>query len=789
MTMRMLDRKLLRDIRRMWSQALAIAAVLACGVMIMVMAAGTERSLTETRQTFYERNRFGDVFSLAARAPNTLAADIAAIEGVARVETRISQHAILDIEGMVEPAVGQLLSVAPAGNNVLNVPLIRTGRFPDVGREQEVMVNENFAKAHGFEIGDRFHITLNGQRRELRIVGTALSPEFIYTISPGALMPDDRRYGILWMAEDVLAAAFDLTGAFNEVSVTLTHGTDEEAVKDRLEDILKPYGGAGAFGRDQQISNAFLDGELEQLAVMKNVIPPIFLAVSAFLVNMVFGRLITLEREQIGLLKALGYRDREIAWHYMKLAALIGAVGIVLGWGAGMLLATGMAQLYAQFFSFPYLVIVQYPAPYAVSALAGLAAVMAGAIGAVRKVVALNPAIAMSPPAPTRFRRGLFDRIIHIFRPSQPTMMIIRAIGRWPVRAGMTTLGIATSCAVLVASTFMFDAMDELLDVAFVEANRQDAILVFAAPRAEGALNDVENLPGVMAAEGAASVAARLYNGHLSRMISIEGRRPDDQLSRVYDTSSGDLVHPEHGIVLARRLAAHLGAQVGDVIEVEFLQYSEHRHRLVVTGLAGQYFGLGAYMEMDTLSAILDQSPQISMANILIDDDMEDALYTAVKSAPIVSGITFLSGIRQSFEDTIAENAGMTTVINSFIAALIAIGVVYNSARIQLSERARELASLRILGFTRGEVSYILLGELFLLTLVALPLGAFMGFGFAAGMVTGFESDLYAIPLVIKPATYANAALVVMVASVGSALIVRRKIDRMDLVAVLKTRE
>ena len=787
--MRALNRKLSRDIWRLWAQSLAIAAVLACGVMIMVMSFGTERSLSETRATYYERSRFGDIFSSAARAPKSLIEEIAAIEGVARVEARISQNAILDIEGMVEPAMGQLLSVPTTGQPLLNVPGPTLGRLPEAGREGEVMVNETFALAHGFKPGDSFNLTLNGQRREVTIVGTALSPEFIYTIAPGSIMPDDRRFGILWMAEDVLAAAFNLSGAFNSVSLKVTHGTDIGPVKEELEALLKPYGGTGPYGRKEQISNAFLEGELDQLDVMKRIIPPIFLVISAFLVNMVLGRLITLEREQIGLLKALGYTEWEIAWHYIKLAMLIGAVGVALGWSFGLWLGHGTAVLYAEFFHFPYLVFVQYPSAYAISGLAGLSAAVLGAIGAVRKIVTLKPAVAMSPPAPTRFRRGILDRIIRIFRPRQPTMMILRAIGRWPVRAGLTSLGIATSAAVMVAAMFMFDAMDELLDVSFVQINRQDAILSFAIPRPESVLENIENLPGVMSAEGALNMAARLHHGHLTRTIGVEGRRTEDTLSRVYDAQTRVQVAPEHGIVLARRLATHLDVRVGDVIEVEFLQVSDTRHRVVVSGVAGQYFGLGAYMDIDTLSKLLNRGPQINMVNILVDEGQEEALYAAVKDAPGIAGITLLAQVRRSFDETIAENAGMTTTINSFIAALIAVGVVYNSARIQLSERGRELASLRILGFTRGEVSYILLGELFILTVVAIPLGWVMGYGMASSMVTAFESDLYAIPMVITRATYVRAALVVAGASFVSALIVRRRIDRMDLVAVMKTRE
>ena len=787
--MRVLDRKLVRDIRRLWAQSLAIAAVLATGVMIMVMSVGTQRSLIETRDTFYERNRMADIWSGARRAPLAVAGQIAAVDGVARVEPRISQFAILDIEGIIEPAMGQVLSLPVTSEPLLNVPLLRSGRLPAAGRGDEVLVNETFALANGFAPGDSFQVTLNGQKRVVTITGTALSPEFIYNIGPGALMPDDRRFAILWMAEDVLGAVFDLEGAFNAISLSLTRGAQAEEVVDTIEEILKPHGGTGAVLRKDQVSNAFLDGELKQLDVMARIVPPIFLVISAFLVNMVLGRLIALEREQIGLLKALGYHDREVAWHYVKLALLIGAIGVALGWGFGLWAGRGMAVLYQTFFHFPYLVFVQYPATWVISGAAGLAAAVLGAVFAVRRVVALRPAVAMSPPAPTRFRRGLLDRAVHLLRPRQTTMMILRAIGRWPLRAAMTSLGIATSAAVMVASMFMFDAMDELLDVSFSQVNRQDAVLTFALERPEAVLEDVANLPGVMLAEGSWDLAAELTHGPRSRNVGVSALRDGNDLARVFDAESGVLVRPENGVVLSRRLAGHLDAQVGDVLEVEFLQMGDTRHRIVVTGVVRQYFGLGAWMEAEALARLLNVAPRVTGANLEIDTAAEEELYRAVKDIPAISGVTLMSRIRQSFDDTIAENAGMTTTINSLLAALIAIGVVYNSARIQLSERARELASLRILGFTRGEVSYILLGELAILTLVAIPVGLWMGAGLAAGMVAGFDSDLYSIPLVITRDTYVRAVLVVVVASVVSALIVRRRIDRMDLVAVMKTRE
>lgn len=784
-----LDKKLIRDLKRLWAQSLAIAAVLSVGVMIMVMAFGTQRSLTETRDTFYDRARFADIWSDASRAPKSLTQEIAAIPGVARVETRIVTGAVLDLPDMNDPVMAQILSIPESGAPQMNAVIVKEGRMPGFGRRDEVLVNEAFAAAHGYTPGTEFALTLNGQKREVQITGIALSPEFIYTIGPGSIMPDDERFGVLWMAEDVLAAALNLSGAFNSVTLAVTRGTELPPVQDALEQLLEPYGGAGSYTREQQISNAFLDGELEQLDVMARIVPPIFLVVSAFLVNMVLGRLIQLEREQIGLLKALGYSTLEIMSHYLKLSLGIGGIGVLMGWLMGLAASKAMAEVYVTYFHFPYLIFAQHPSVYVIGAAAGLASAFIGALMAVRRVVGLSPAVAMSPPAPTKFRRGLFDRLIRVLKPEQPTMMILRALGRWPLRAALTAFGIATSAAIIVAGLFMFDSFDELLDVAFVQVNRQDAILEFALARPEVVLDAVEDMPGVLKAEGTLSLAARLTHGHHSRTIGIEASRPTNDLARVFDGDERVEVRPENGIVLARRLAQHLDAQPGDMIEIEFLQEGDRSFMVPVTGTVMQFFGLSAYMDLEAVSALLGYAPRVSVANIEIDTGQQEALFEAVKSAPAISGITYMSEIREGFDETIAESAGITVTIYTFLAALIAIGVVYNSARIQLSERARELASLRILGFTRGEVSYILLGELFILTALAVPLGLVMGYGMAAGMVASFQSDLYALPLMVSDKTYWRAAGVVIGATIVSALIVRRRIDKMDLVAVMKTRE
>lgn len=787
--MNALDRKLMRDFRRLWAQALAIALVLACGVAILLTTFGTYISLEETRTAYYERNRFADIFADANRAPRWLLQEIREIEGVRTVDARISKFAVLDVPGQDETVTARILSLPASGTPNLNIPVLRKGRLPSSGAENEVAVNEPFAVANNLKPGDTFLANLNGRQRALTLTGTLLSPEFIYTIGPGALMPDNETFGVLWMSENAVAAAFDMDGAFNNVTLSLNRGAIQDEVIDQLDGLLDPYGGLGAYGRDVQVSNSFIDSELEQQKTAAIILPPIFYAISAFLVSMVISRIIALERSEIGLLKAIGYSDVEICIHYLLLAILIAVAGTLIGWGAGTWLSRALARLYARFFDFPYLI---YDLSYTAYAMSGLLAVASAALGAARsalRAARLPPAVAMAPPAPPRFRRTLFDRILATLRPPQPVVMILRSLMRWPVRSALTSLGLALAVAVLVATSFFPAALDELTSTTFDRANRQDAMLMFEPAVPETALAAAKRLPGVLRAEGQRYQSAVLRHAHREKDVAIEARRPGADLARIIGTDGRAIDPPPRGLLLSKRLAGQLAVRPGDVIEVEFLGGVNETHDVPVAGIVTQYIGLGAYMDIETLSRLLRQAPQISVANLTVDANQLPELHRVLKETPELSGLILLNKMQRSFEATIRENVAIMTTIYMTVAVLITIGVAYNGARIQLSERARELASLRILGFSRGEVSFILVGETMLLALLAQPLGWVFGAGIAGALAEGSTSDLYEIPLVLKPAGFAQASLVVLAASLVSALIVRRRLDRLDLVQVMKTRE
>ena len=787
--MRALDRKVLRDLRAIWAQVLAIALVLACGVMVLVLSTGTQRSLTETRDAYYERHRFADVFASATRAPQGLLTRIAAIDGVAQVEARIVFTAMLDLEGMTEPASARVISLPALGEPALNLPLLRAGRLPDPLQPDEVALSEPFAQANGLRPGDRFRAVLNGRLRDLVVTGHLLSPEYIYTIGPGAMMPDDRHFGLIWMREPAAAAATDLEGAFNDLTLSLSRGAHEPAVIAALDRLLAPFGGTGAYGRDRQMSHVFIEGELTQLGAMARVLPPIFLIVSAFLVNMVLGRLIALERQQIGLFKAIGYSTREIVLHYLKMTIGIGVLGVLIGWGMGWWLGHAMTALYTEYFRFPWLNYRPGAAPMVISALLALAAVVIGAVRAVAAAVRLEPAVAMSPPAPPAFRRGWAGNLGAALGLRQTTMMILRSLSRWPGRAAVTLFGVAGSVAVLVASFVTFDIIDVVMEDIFDKANRQDATVLLHHAVNDRAELDALSLPGVLLAEGVYAAPIRISHGPATKLVSLMARDPEARLTRVLDGTGTPVPLPESGVTLPEALADDLGLRLGDTARIEMLAPPRAPWDVTVTGIIRQSMGQDVQMDRDAFFALMNQAPQVNMLHLAIDTDDLPALQAQIKQTPAVAGFTLWSDVRGAMEATMNESLITMTLIFSTLGMLITIGVVYNAARIQLAERAHELASLRVLGFRRAEVGYVLVAEQMVLTLVAVPVGWVAGYGFARLMTQGFSTDIISLPLVISQATYAQSALTVLATALVSVLLVRRRLDRIDIVTALKQKE
>lgn len=787
MTLGPLATKLFRDLWRLRAQSIAIALVIAAGVGMVIMSFGMIRSLEATRSTYYDAYRFADVFAPVRRAHRSTIIEVRELPGVAYAEGRISAAAILDVPGIAEPVSSRVHSLPTATG--LNQLVLRSGRLPSSDSASEVVVNEAFANAVRLSPGDRFTALIYGKEVDLRLVGTVLSPEYVYAVAPGQIFPDNRRYGVVWMNREPLAGVLDMRESFNEALIRLAPGASQDEVIRRLDHVLDRYGAVGAYGRDLQISDRFVSNEIDQLATTVEILPPIFLAVAAFLLNIVLARLIDTEREVIGLMKAFGYTDRAVMFHYAQLAMLLSVLGLVLGAALGTWLGRGLASMYQQYFVFPFLEFRAGVLPYLVGGATTLIAVLAGAALSVNRAARLTPAEAMRPPAPADFSGGPMASWMARAMPDEPSRMVVRNLLQRPVRSVLTVLGLAAALALYTASASATDNVDRMIDLAFNRAERGDLVVTFAEPRDARALHELQRLPGVMRAEPFRATSAQLASAHHRVREGLSGYTPSADLSRLVDLDGRVVEPPPAGAVISSRLAEQLDVSAGDRIHAAVTEGERPRLQLDIAAVIDTPLGSSARLDKAVLNRLLREGDNISGAYLAIDPAFRDEIFRTMKETPQVASITSQDAIVQGVRDTVAEQMGIVTLFNTGFAALIVLGVVYNSARISLSERARDLASLRVLGFRRDEAAFVLLGELGVLVLVSLPIGVFLGIALSRYVTEQFSADLYTIPFGINPATLAEGALVVMAAAAGTALLIRMRVDKLDLVHALKTRE
>jgi len=789
--MNALDRKLFRDLWHMRGQVLAIAAVIMGGVATMVMSLSTYDSLVTTRDRFYSEYRLADVFAGLKRAPDPVAERLAALPGVERLETRVRAGVKLEVAGFSDPITGQILSLPDVGEAQLNRIYFKRGRSVQPWSTDEVVLSDTFADAHHLQPGDTLAAIIHGKRKKLTVVGVAVSPEYVYQIAPGAMFPDFKRYGVLWMGRNALATAYDMKGAFNQVSLTLARDANEQDVIDRVDAILADYGGTGAYGRRDQFSNRFLSEELKQLRTMATIFPAIFLGVAAFLLNVVLSRLIALQREQIAILKAFGYSYAAIGMHYVKMVLLMALLGVAAGVALGTWFGQGLSHVYSETtFRFPYLDYRLQPGVVLIALAVSALAAVSGTLVSVMRAVRLPPAEGMRPEMPASYRTSVVERIGLQRWLAAPSRMILRHIGRRPLKALLTVLGIACACGLMMVGNYQKGAIDFMVDVQFRQASREDLALAFIDPTSGRALHELAALPGVDFVEGYRDVPAILRFGQYRHRAALFGIQPEGRLHRSLDSRLKPVAVPPGGVVLTDYLANDiLHVKPGDMLTVEVLEGSRPVRQVPVLGITQQYLGVSAYMQKESVNALMREGNTVTGAYLAVEPGTEPELYAKLHDRPRVLGMVANKTAVQSFYATIGEFILFYNLVATVLAGAIGFGVVYNSARIALSERGRELASLRVLGFTRGEIAYILLGELALLTLAAIPVGFLVGVGLVGILVVAFQSELYRLPLILTPENYAMGASVVIVSALLSGLLLWRRLGRLDLVAVLKTRE
>ena len=784
-----LYRKLWRDLSGMKGQVAAIAVVIAAGVMTLMISVSSLDSIRLSKERFYASHEFADLFVNLTRAPDHLQASLADIPGVARAETRVVAPLRLAVDGDERPIRGLAISLPDGQQPLLNQLSLVSGRLPEVGRSDEVVVSAPFAEAHGLKPGDAFRAIIRGREQRLTLSGTALSPEFIYQVAPGDLLPDYERFAVVWMNRRALANAFAMDGAFNSVLFSLQSGARPEPVIEAIDWQLARYGGLGAHDRQDVISHRMLSEEIAQLQVTSVVLPALFMGVSAFLLSVLMGRIVTTQRQQIAVIKAFGYHNGELAMHYALLTLLIVAIGVALGGGLGWWASDAMARLYAEYFRFPETVTRIQPRVIALGLLVSLLAAGLGTWRAVMAAIRLAPAEAMRPPPPPVFSSGWLDRSRWGRWLAQSTRIALRNLLRHPLKSGLTALGVGLSGALLLLGSYQFGAVSHVIDLQYRLVMTMDTHVRFTDPTPLRVREELAALPGVLAIETYRQAPVRLSHGHFSERSVILGLDPGGPLRGLIDRQQQPISLPEEGLFMTRFLADQLGLQVGDQVEVEWLEGAQGQVVVPLAGLFDEPFGVSSYMARASLNALLREGPTVSGAWLLTDPLERDALQQHLWQAPRVASIGRIGAAEDGISDYLEDTVLSLMAVLLLLAGSIAFALVYNNARIAFAERMRELATLRVLGFGRWQVAWVLVAEVVVLTLLAVPLGFAFGTLFAWLLSLAFSMDMLRVPFHITPFSFAFSAAGVMAAASLSVLMIARRLYQLDMVSSLKSVE
>ncbi|OYW31729.1 MAG: ABC transporter permease [Chthoniobacter sp. 12-60-6] len=755
----------------------------------MIVSHSIILSLESTRDAYYQRYHMADVFGSVKSAPLSLQHRLASIPGVATVELRVVEGALLDMEGVQEPVKAHLVSLPDNGLQNLNQIFLRRGRLPLLGAQREAVVSEAFALAHGLQIGDRIAAIMNGHRDHLDICGIGLSPEFVFEAPPGQTLPDNRHYGVFWMRYQSLAVASDLDGAFNDLCIDLSPGTPPQGVIEEVDRMLTIFGAPGAYALKDHSSSKRLNDELKIVHALAVAYPIVFLCVAAFMVNAVITRLVRLQREQIAQLKALGYTSWQVGGHYLNYALVIVVLGSLVGIFAGWYLGGLMLRVYTLLFHFPELHFRMDQSALVAALMVSVAAAVLGVAGAVWLAVKLSPAEAMRPEPPTDFKPSLLERLGVTRGASLVFRMALRNIERRPWQAGFTIAGLALATGLLVLPGALADSVDSLLTYQWNDHFRQNVIISMRDPSSRSTQHDLEHLAGVNLVEPVRGFLAHVSHGHHSRRLYILGLSKNTHLVNPRDMQGRPIAMPAEGLVVSQKLGEVLGVKIGDHLQVQTMEGRCETREIAVRGFMSDFYGMAAYMDIDAVRRHLRESETMTGAFLTVDQNRWDAFMRDVKSQPKIEFASAKKDQLAAFRASTGQSIGMLRQLFLWMAVIVAFGVVYNSARIALSERGRDLATLRVVGLTKREIAGVLLGELSLLVLVALPLGLIFGNSLALYVIAAVSNETVRLPPHINSSTYANSVLVVLAATGASFAMVSLMLSRLDLVSVLKARD
>ncbi len=784
-----------RQLRAEWLLLLAIAGMMIIGVTVFVGLRSAHRNLRQAQADYYEATRFADFWIRLKKAPVGRLEDLATTAGVGEVITRISHYATVDLTDVDKPLNALVLSAPDQGQPRLNRLVLRSGAYFSSLRPNEVIVIDQFARAHDIRPGHWIALTLNERKERLLVVGTAISSEFTYLLGPGSIVPDPKQFGVFFIKRTFAEEILDFDGAANQV-IGRWSSRDEVLQHVRLAQMerrLEPYGVLSKTERARQASHQFLDGEIEGLGVSATVLPTVFLVAAALVLNVLMMRLARRQRQVVGTLKALGYEDRQLFFHFLKLGMIVGVAAGVAGILSGYAVSVGMTRIYHDYFEFPQLLSGLYLDIFAWGFAISLVCAVAGSLRGARALYRLAPAEAMRPEPPRRGGAVWLERIHVLWRRlSTPWRLAVRGVLRQRFRTFTSLFATSMGAALLTAGLLMVHTVGFLVDFQFRELARSDGEIMLSDERGIEVVGEVLRLPGVDAAEPVYYLPCTLRHGPYRYRTSITGLIPEAKMTRPQMVDGTRIPLLSSGLIVNRRLADILHVQVGDTVTVQPTRGDRTIRPSRINAIADGFLGIVAYADIRHVSRLAGESLAVNSVQLITDRDRshDRARNRRLKDTPTVSMVLSRHELIASLEETIVQNMMVFIVVLVGFSGTIFLGSLLNASLISLSERTREVATLLAIGYSPWQVGGMFLRESALVGAVGTGLGLPLGYGLMWLSILPYETnDLFRIPLVTAPWIWWTSTIAGVVFVLGAHLIVQRRINQLDFRDVLNVRE
>lgn len=749
--MSILDIKRHRDLIALQGMLIAVGAIVAIGIGSYAGMLSTYVNLSQTKSNYYAQNRMADFWIDLKKAPLSEVEALRKFSGVTELRDRISFPIRVDIDDAEQLVTGMALSMPSEPISVINNFSLKRGSYFTKNRRNEVIVSEKFADARSIKPGDVLHLIMDGQRKKVYVVGTAISPEFVYCTPPGNMVSQPENYGIFFMKRDYMEDVFDFHGASNNVVGKLTPDSlqnNPSAALKQLADELESSGVFTSYLLKNQSSNATLSAEMSGVKSMATLLPLMFLIVAALIINVLMVRIAEQQRTVVGTLKALGYFDKQIFWHFIQFGIVVGALGGLAGCLLGYLISGSMITLYKGFFEFPHLANQLYPGIMISGIAISLFFAILGTIHGVHTVAKLNPAEAMQEQTPAIGDSVLLERWSWFWKHLDfRWQMILRGQLRNKTRSIIAILSGALGAAIVVMAFGLSNSLDMMLAFQFDKIMHNDFSISFRNEQPEQAIDMAKRIPGVLKAEPLFNVAGTFVSKNHQKKGVITGLLADGTMTVPHDATGNVVSVPSSGVLITVRMAKLLDVKEGDTIRFTPVKGTREEHEVTVIKIIKSMLGMVVYADYSYLNHMLGETStvtdiQLKTAFTTVD---KSNFYTYLKKMPQTQTIGDVEEQQKEMKIQFQSMSTMSAVMIIF-AAIIFFGSVLNASLIAISERKREIATFRVLGYTPGEVSAIFLRENMTLNIIGALLGMPLGYYLLAGMLLSYQTDVFSFP-------------------------------------------